>query len=98
MDSSSDDDMVEGPLPAIPYRLVGGGPLLRYSPSRRARSYPCRARYSYPNRLVLGLPEERRHLARDLRLALVEREELEAALEAQAARIQELEARVLEER
>ena len=97
MDSSSDDDRVEGPLPVIPYCLVGGGPLLRYSPARRGRSCPCRTRYSYPNRLVLGVAEEWRHLVRDLRIALAEREEMEATMEAQLARIQELEARVLEE-
>nr|XP_027062858.1 uncharacterized protein LOC113689259 [Coffea arabica] len=93
MDSSSDDDRVEGPLPVIPYCIVGGRPLLRYSPARWGRSCPCRAKYSYPNRLVLGVAEERRHLTRDFRIALEEREEMEATIEAQAARIQELEAR-----
>ena len=37
-------------------------------------------------------------MTRDLRIARAEREEMEATMEAQAARIQELEARVLEER
>ena len=97
MDSSSDDDRVDGALPVIPYRLVGGGPLLRYSPTRRGRLCPCRARFSCPNRLVLEVAEEWRQLIRDLRIALAEREEMEATMEAQTGRIQELEVRVLEE-
>ena len=97
MDSSSDDDMVEGHLSVIPYRMVGGSLLFRYSLARRGRSCPCRARCFYPNHLVLGIAEERRHLIRDLWIAQVEVEEIEATMEAQATRIQELEARVLEE-
>ena len=78
--------------------MVGDGPLLWDSPARRGRTCPCRARYFYPNLLVLGVAEERRQLTCYLRVALVEREEIEAIMEAQAARIQELEVRVLEER
>ena len=97
MDSSSDDNSIEGPLPVIPYRIVGGSPLLRYSSARRGRSCPYRTRYSYPNRLVLGVAEEQRHLVSNLRIVLEEREEMEATIEAQTVRIQKLEARVLEE-
>ena len=96
MDSSSDDDRVEGPLPVIPYRLVGGGPLLRYSLAMQGRSCPCRARYSYPNRLVLRVDEEWRQLTREFRIVRAEIEKMEGTMEAQAARIQKLEVRVLE--
>ena len=87
MDSSSDDDRIEGPLSMILYRMVGGGPLMRYSPARWGRTCPCRERFSYPNRLVLGVVDERRQLTRDLRIARAEKEEMEAIMEAQAARI-----------
>ena len=97
MDSSSDDNSVERPLPVIPYRMVGGGPLLQYSPARRGRSWSYRAKYSYPNRLVLEVAEEWRQLTLDFRRVLEEREEMEATMEAQAARFQELENRKLEE-
>ena len=98
MDSSSDDDRIEEPLPMIPYRMVEGRYLMRYSPARRGRTCLCRERFSYHNHLVLQVVEERRQLTRDLRIARAKREEMEATMEAQAARIQELEARVLEER
>ena len=97
MDSSSDDDSFDRPLPVIPYRMVGGGPLLQYSPARRGRSWSYRAKYSYPNRLVLEVAEEWRQLTLDFRRVLEEREEMEATMEAQAARFQELENRKLEE-
>ena len=47
--------------------------------------------------MVLGVVEERNQLTRDLRVARSEREEMRATMEAQAARIQEQEAIVLQE-
>ncbi|XP_027151938.1 uncharacterized protein LOC113751992 [Coffea eugenioides] len=81
MDSSSDDDRIEEPLPMIPYRMVEGRYLMRYSPARRGRTCLCRERFSYHNHLVLQVVEERRQLTRDLRIARVKREEMVATIE-----------------
>ncbi|XP_071933817.1 uncharacterized protein [Coffea arabica] len=98
MDSGSDSDRIEGRPSMIRFRMVGGGPHLQWTPARWVRRCPCRKRFSYPNQVVLGVVEERRRLTHDLRVARAEREEMRATIEAQAARIQELEAWVLEER
>ena len=82
MDNSRYDDRIEGPLSVISDRMVGSGPLLRYSPARQGRTCPCRERFFYPNHLVLRVAEEQRQLTRDLRIARAEREEMEATMEA----------------
>ena len=48
--------------------------------------------------MVLGVVKKRKQLTHDLRITRVEREEMRATMEAQTVRIQELEARILEER
>lgn len=50
-----------GPLRAIHYRVLGGGPLIRYFPRRFPRC-ACRETFSYPNELVLSTDDERRQL------------------------------------
>ena len=78
------------PLRAIRYRVHGGGPRIRYSPSSRIPRCSCRTTYTYPNELVLSLANERQQLMNTNRALLQEVEKLSAMVDAQGARIMEL--------
>ena len=87
---------VEPPRP-IYYRTRGGGARVRYSPAARYPRCPCRVTYAYPNDLVLSLDDERRQLVNTNRALLQEVEELSVTVDAQGARIVELEETVVNE-
>ena len=86
------------PLRSIRYRVHGGESRIRHSPSSRIPRCPCRMTYTYPNELVLSLDDERRQLVNTNRTLLQEIEELNAKIDAQGARIIEVEGTVVEER
>ena len=69
-------------LRPIRYRVLGGGPRVRYSPSNRFPRCPCRKTYTYHNDLVLSIDNERRQLVATNRALLQEIEELNAMVDA----------------
>ena len=68
-----------------------------YLPAVRFPRCPCRMTYAYPNDLVLSLDDERRQLVNTNRYLLQEVEELSIMVNAQSARIAELEGTVVDE-
>ena len=70
---------------------------MRYSPSSRFPRCPCRATHAYPNDLVLSIDDERRQLVNTNITLLQEVKELSAMIDAQGARIVELEGTVVDE-
>nr|XP_027067612.1 uncharacterized protein LOC113693248 [Coffea arabica] len=86
------------PLRPIRYRVFGGGPRVRYSHSSRFPHFSCRETHAYPNDLVLSIDNERRQLWISNRALLEQVEELRAIVEAQSARIVELEGTVIDKR
>lgn len=79
-------------LPILRYRLAGGGARQYWSPARRVRpACGCWRTYSYPNRVVMAVADERRELFRAVRIAEGEVARLQALVQAQYDRIVELE-------
>ena len=70
---------------------------MRYSPFTRFPRYHYRVTYAYPNDLVLSLDNERHQLVNTNRTLLQEIEELSIMVNAQSARIVELEGTVVDE-
>ena len=59
------------PLRPIFYQVQGGGARVQYSPATRVPRCDCRLTFSYPNRLVLAIDDERRQLVNS-NLALIQ--------------------------
>lgn len=97
-DAPIDEPHLEGLVcRVISYQEGPGGPVQRWSPACNIRRCDCWKTYSYPDRVVLALDDERRRLASANRRCQTEIERLRATLRDQEARIRELEASVLEE-
>ena len=97
-DAPIDKPHLEGPVcRVITYQKSPGGPVQRWSPARKIRRCDCWKTYSYPDRVVLAVDDERKRLASANRRCQTEIERLRATLRDQGARIRELEASVLEE-
>nr|XP_027077046.1 uncharacterized protein LOC113700806 [Coffea arabica] len=77
-------------LISIRYRVMGGGPRVRYSPSTRFLCCPYKETRAYPNDLVLSINDERRQLVVTNRALFQEIKELNAMVDAQGVRILEL--------
>ena len=80
----------------LTYQESPGGPVCRWSPERKIQHCDCWKTYSYPDRVVLAVDDERRRLGSANRRCQTEIERLQAALRVHSARIRELEASVLE--
>ena len=85
------------PLRPVYYRTLGRGARVRFSPAARVSRCPCRATYTYSNDLVLSIDDGRRQLMNTNRALLQGIEELSAMVDAQGARIEELEGTVVDE-
>ena len=81
----------------IRYRVIGGGPRVRYSPSSRFPRCPCKGTHAYPNDLVLSIDDVRRQLSISNKVLHEQVEELRDIVEAQGTRILELERIVIDE-
>ena len=83
-------------LPMIKYQIRPKGAVIRWSPSNRLRRCACKEKYAYPNALVLAVVKERKELAKANAKLEVEVNQLKAANEGQAKRIEDLKYDVLE--
>ena len=79
------------------YQERPGGPIHRWGPGHNEGHYDCWRTYSYPDRVVLAIDDERQRLANANNRAQTERERLRVVLRMQGDRIQELETSIREE-
>ena len=62
-DAPTDEPHLEGPVcRVITYQEGPGEPMQRWSPARKIRLCDCWKTYSYPDRVVLTVDDERRRL------------------------------------
>ena len=60
-DAPIDEPHLEGPVcRVITYQESPSGPMQRWSPARKIRRCDCWKTYSYPDRVVLAVDDERR--------------------------------------
>ena len=94
----TDEVHLEGPVcRVLAYQESSGRLVCRWSSARKIRLCDCWKTYSYPDRVVLAVDDERRQLGSANRRCQTEIERLQAALRVHSARIRELETSVLEE-
>ena len=81
----------------LSYQEHPGGSVLQWAPGRGVRHCDCWRTYSYPDRVVLAIENEREILASTNRRAQTEIECPRAMLGEQGARIRKLETSILKE-